>query len=293
MKAIAVLLVVFVAVGACQHTPTPSPRIVLDGSISWAYAAQACYRNGEVDQECAAKMSAIMARFEDQLHANVAGDPVCQGVSFVRVGGPQNRGRKGTESTRTDPYWALQLKFTPGAEKQSWSMHSSDWKLQVEGNDDTRAIAHRVCAVASERSAALPSRPNRRPPLPPEKKPQESFAPCKADDLCCPSVMRRQEPSRLGSGPPPPTLIKRVESDLAAVARPYPCGVVIMDLAISERGEVVSSCVLRSVRDDFDKAAQVATHQWRWRLPPDSLQGKPPGMMLTVTVVAPGTACGQ
>jgi TonB family protein len=86
-----------------------------------------------------------------------------------------------------------------------------------------------------------------------------------------------------------PKLLKRVEPDLSDVARPYPCGVVILEIGIDERGEVVSSCVLHSVRADFDKAAQAATRKWRWTV--SLRKEKPIGLVMTVTVLAPNGNC--
>jgi hypothetical protein len=48
-------------------------------------------------------------------------------------------------------------------------------------------------------------------------------------------------------------------------------------------GEVVSG-VVRGVRDDFDRAAQAATRQWRFKLP--ELTGKERGFVLLVTGTA-------
>lgn len=112
--------------------------------------------------------------------------------------------------------------------------------------------------------------------------------PCKADVACCPAALKNFV--RVGGYPPlPPKLITRVEPDLTTVARPYPCGVVILQLGIDERGEVVSSCVERGVRDDFDTAAQVATRKWRYTV--SYFHGLAVGMVSSVTVVAPDHSC--
>jgi hypothetical protein len=48
---------------------------------------------------------------------------------------------------------------------------------------------------------------------------------------------------------------------------------------------LLSSCVLRGIRNDFDKAAQLATLKWRFT--PLLLIGKPVGVVMTVTVGIP------
>jgi hypothetical protein len=68
-------------------------------------------------------------------------------------------------------------------------------------------------------------------------------------------------------------------------AKPYPSGVVILELAINGKGVVVSSCWLRRIRSDFNKAAQLATLGWKFN--PYLLKGKPVGVVMTVTVTTP------
>ena len=89
----------------------------------------------------------------------------------------------------------------------------------------------------------------------------------------------------MGCPGPPPKKILNVAPDFTTVTKPYPSGVVILELAINEKGVVVSSCLLRGIRSDFDKAAQLAALGWKFN--PYLLKGKPIGIMLTVTVVTP------
>ena len=139
-------------------------------------------------------------------------------------------------------------------------------------------------AAAAERQSTGPN---------PQRDPASSvrtgpLRPCKAEVACCPAALKNFV--RVGGHPPlPPKLITRVEPDLEKVARPYPCGVVILQLGIDERGEVASSCVERGVRDDFDKAAQAATRRWRYTV--SYFQGQPVGMVPSVTVAAPDDSC--
>jgi len=78
---------------------------------------------------------------------------------------------------------------------------------------------------------------------------------------------------------------------MKTVARPYPNGVVILEAGIDEKGQVVSACVLRGIRSDFDKAAQSAVLRWRWN--PTVLDGKPVGVVMTVTVCTPDMKCNR
>lgn len=78
---------------------------------------------------------------------------------------------------------------------------------------------------------------------------------------------------------------------MKAVARPYPSGIAILEIGINEKGRVVSACVLRGVRWDFDKAAQAAALQWWWTS--KVLRGKPVGVAMTITVVTPDLDRGR
>lgn len=156
----------------------------------------------------------------------------------------------------------------------------------------TRLSLGVAVAVAAVTALAFSAgRPSRGQGPQPQNAPAAHSAtprPCKAEVACCPAALRNFV--RVGGHPPlPPKLITRVEPDLTKVAKPYPCGVAILELGIDERGYVVSSCVERGVRDDFDKAAQAATRKWRYAI--SYYQGQPVGMVPTVTVTAPDRSC--
>jgi TonB family protein len=85
-----------------------------------------------------------------------------------------------------------------------------------------------------------------------------------------------------------PVVVQRSAPTLDRVARPYPTGTAILEVGVAENGHVVSVCVLRSVRPDFDHAAQAAVSRWLFK--PPFLDGKPVGIVTTVTMDVPGTA---
>ena len=95
----------------------------------------------------------------------------------------------------------------------------------------------------------------------------------------------------VGCPGPVPKRIKWVPPDLKSVARPYPTGVVILEASVNVVGQVVSVCVLRGIRSDFDKAAQNAVLQWRFLNDAVRLNGKPLGVVMTVTVCTPDRKC--
>ena len=78
---------------------------------------------------------------------------------------------------------------------------------------------------------------------------------------------------------------------MKSVARPYPSGVAVLEAGINVEGTVVSVCVLRGIRSDFDKAAQASVVGWQFRNDVVRLNGKPLGVVLTVTVCTPDLKC--
>ena len=96
---------------------------------------------------------------------------------------------------------------------------------------------------------------------------------------------------RVGCSGLVPKRIRWDHPDLKTVARPYPEGVVIVEAGIDQKGQVVSACMLRGVRNDFDEAAQIAV--LKWKFDPLVLQGQPVSVFLTVTVCTPDRQCEQ
>jgi hypothetical protein len=87
----------------------------------------------------------------------------------------------------------------------------------------------------------------------------------------------------------PPTLTRRVEPNITDVKKPLPSGATIMELGVDLQGEVISACVIRSVRKDFGGAAQAAARQWLFKIP--RITGNERGFVLTVIVCTPDQRC--
>lgn len=87
----------------------------------------------------------------------------------------------------------------------------------------------------------------------------------------------------------PPTLTRRVEPNTSDLTKPLPSGATIMELGVDLQGEVISACVIRSARKDFDRAAQAAAWQWRFKIP--RITGNERGFVLTVIVCTPDQRC--
>lgn len=145
------------------------------------------------------------------------------------------------------------------------------WVLVLSGGlQPFQVLMHAMAPQRQER----PSRP--KPIAPPP--------PCLAGDACCPWPAGRDF-CRVGCPPPHPGPVSRPAPDIRKLKRPHPTGVAILELAIDKNGHVVSACVLRSLRSDFDKAAQDAALKSMWK--PQRLKGQPVGAFMTVTFQIP------
>jgi TonB family protein len=108
-------------------------------------------------------------------------------------------------------------------------------------------------------------------------------APCVPGAACC--AWKVVGFCRVGCPPPNPSPLSRPAPDLTNVGRPLPPGAAILEISIDGEGRVVSACVLRGLRRDFDAATQQAALQWRFT--PQLLNGMPVGAVMTVTFVPP------
>jgi hypothetical protein len=126
---------------------------------------------------------------------------------------------------------------------------------------------------------------------PQEKASEESIAKAHVGDACRPALSSGFCRTYDDSCPdPPPRLIGTFKPNVAHVRRPLPSGGVILELGVNLAGEVVSACVVRSLRSDFDSAAQRAAIQSRWTVPKARI-GKERGFLLYVSVCTPDKKC--
>ena len=79
---------------------------------------------------------------------------------------------------------------------------------------------------------------------------------------------------------PKPTKLHHVEPVLPAA--PINGGVVVLEIEISARGNVVQAKVLRSMGPEFDRAALGAVVRWKYE--PPTLEGEPVHVVMTVTM---------
>lgn len=104
-----------------------------------------------------------------------------------------------------------------------------------------------------------------------------------AGATCCRSALAGF--CRVGCPGPVPVPLRRVSPNIRTLRKPHPKGTAILELGVNKDGHVVSACVLRGLRSDFDKAAQAAALQWLWT--PKFVNGKPVGVVITVAFDTP------
>jgi hypothetical protein len=103
------------------------------------------------------------------------------------------------------------------------------------------------------------------------------------DTECRPAALH--DFCRVGCPEPHAVETHHVEPSLAHVHAPAPSGIVIIEAGVDLSGKVVSACVMRSVRDDFDKAAQRAALASQWKIPAPRVPVR--GYVLTLTACTP------
>jgi hypothetical protein len=105
-----------------------------------------------------------------------------------------------------------------------------------------------------------------------------------ADTACRPAALH--DYCRVGCSEPRHAVeTHHVEPTLTPVPGPPPSGVAILEVGVDLNGKVVSACIMRGVRDDFDKAAQAAALASQWKMPVPHVRVR--GYVLTVTACTP------
>ncbi len=93
--------------------------------------------------------------FETELATQLAADPGCSAVRFVRFNGPSDADADAAAAMR-GPHWSLLVDFDPGASRQPWSMlRNPDRNVLTKGENDPKEIARTVCSIVKERGAKL------------------------------------------------------------------------------------------------------------------------------------------
>ena len=117
----------------------------------------------------------------------------------------------------------------------------------------------------------------------PQQKAESPVSRSKHSDACRPAALNNF--CRVGCPDPPPVQVHRVEPSMQGVRRPLARGIAILELGINLSGEVVSACIVRGLRSDFDRAVVAAALQSRWQIP--ERKGMERGFVVTVAFCTP------
>ena len=97
-------------------------------------------------------------QYEDRLMTQFAINPSCQGATFARYYGYDNKKPSAAEQAVLDDkssFWLI-INFVVGASKQSWSLQYGREGNLLQGDSETEAkMASDVCAILSGRGGLL------------------------------------------------------------------------------------------------------------------------------------------
>jgi hypothetical protein len=96
-------------------------------------------------------------QYEDRLMTQFAINPSCEGATFARYYGSDNKTPSAAERAVLDKsHWALIIDFVVGASKQSWSLQYGREGNLLQGDSETEAkMASDVCAIVLGRGGSL------------------------------------------------------------------------------------------------------------------------------------------
>ena len=171
----AVSLALVTALAGCGK---PEPVVVLDSEWNVDSAIGACTGANRWHQENAwlisrfrcekfiscQSMTAIVnaclrdpvqqvREFEAELAAQFAATSECGSIHLINPTTSHEKNKAASDALKR-PHWSLGLDFSPGAEKQQWTMiHSVDQIPIAQGEGDPHEIAMKACAAVRQTGA--------------------------------------------------------------------------------------------------------------------------------------------
>ena len=96
---------------------------------------------------CVRDPVAQVREFEAELATQLAATPDCRSVRLINPAIAQGRSQAATEALK-GKHWSLGLDFSPGAQKQQWTMtNTADQGSFTQGEGDAPEIAARICTL--------------------------------------------------------------------------------------------------------------------------------------------------
>ena len=176
-----IFVVMVLAACAASANAADEPIIVLDSGRSHEFAKARCsnateFFNKERDRitkrgcanvpscgelkpafnACANDPNGGVSDFEDRLTTQLATDPKCKGVQFLKYNGPNGV----TDNVLTDAmrssHWKMTIDYLPGAQKQPWSLLAYESKGLIVGDGNPKDIASQLCFILNDRGVRHP-----------------------------------------------------------------------------------------------------------------------------------------
>ncbi len=100
---------------------------------------------------CASDPIGGVIDFEDRLATQLAMDPTCKGVQFLRYADPKSIPDNALKNAMESSHWTMTIEYLPGAQKQPWSLQAYESKALLIGDGNPKQIAAQVCFILNDR----------------------------------------------------------------------------------------------------------------------------------------------
>jgi hypothetical protein len=154
------------AVAGCKQHPRNLPTVVVDEWWSRDYALSAGLRKcRNVDglsaeycnsQESKDEYRQEEANFTEDFSTAFQADTACSGATLAVYKGHGDTSRGAEIMAGGGSFWAFQVNFQPGAQKQSWSMDLAPRHVTSSSGEGTASsIAHMVCSIVNRSGGSV------------------------------------------------------------------------------------------------------------------------------------------
>jgi hypothetical protein len=110
-------------------------------------------------QMCRDNARSEEAAFQSKLSAAFQSDPTCVGLRLLVYSGSNNASEQATRALaemNEREHWSLIVDFSPGLEKQTWSMmYQPGSARRTSGEGDPLSVARSVCEIAANHGASV------------------------------------------------------------------------------------------------------------------------------------------
>ncbi len=106
-------------------------------------AVPACPETKLIFDACTIDPVVGETNFEDSLTTRFSSDPKCRGIQFLKFESPNSV----HDIAVSNAPFKLIIEYTPGAQKQSWSLQTKEKQTFLKGDGNPQVIATSVCSI--------------------------------------------------------------------------------------------------------------------------------------------------